>query len=65
VGKNLARVESGLAKRGSFDALTPGQQEAWHDVLEHNLYDLVGLRTVVRLAAEELAQIRQPAQIPA
>jgi hypothetical protein len=34
-------------------------------LLEHNLYDLVGLRTVVRLAAEELAQIRQPAQIPA
>jgi hypothetical protein len=57
VAKNLERVAKGLAKKGSFDKLTVGQQNAWRDVLLHNVYDCVGLRKVVRLAADELARV--------
>ena len=44
VAENLPRVETGVAKKGTFARLTPGQREVWKDVLEHNRYDCVGLR---------------------
>ena len=57
VANNLKRVADGLSKSGSFDRLVSSQKDAWAEVLLHNLYDCVGLRTVVRLAADELAAI--------
>jgi hypothetical protein len=55
VADNLKRVSAGVANRGAYEHMTPGQQRAWRDVLWHNLYDCFGLRHVVRLAAKELA----------
>jgi hypothetical protein len=55
VGRNLKRVGTGIASRGTFERLTPGQREAWKTVLTHNLYDCLGLREVVMTAAADLA----------
>jgi hypothetical protein len=48
-------VGTGIASRGTFERLTPGQREAWKTVLTHNLYDCLGLREVVMTAAADLA----------
>jgi hypothetical protein len=65
VAMNLERVAAGLSTRGSFDRLVASQKDAWADVLLHNLYDCVGLRKVVRLAADELAGHHARARIAA
>ena len=57
VAENIRRVQAGLEKQQTFAKLTPSQQRAWRDVLEHNRYDCVGLRQVVTRAAGELAAV--------
>jgi hypothetical protein len=52
-GENLKRVSKAL-KRGGFDEFTERQQQAWEEVLGHNLYDCFGLREVCLRAAADL-----------
>jgi hypothetical protein len=51
--KRVRDVRSQLAKRGTYEALTPVAKGKWTKLLMHNYYDCIGMREVLRVAIEE------------
>ena len=58
--KRIREVRDMIARRGTYDALTPVKKAHWTNLLEHNRIDCDGMRELVIRAAGELESRQHP-----